>query len=378
MRHQYTLGFVLALALAHVEGLPVKNLYKRREGEIKIYDHDGHEHTYQISQKATGGVSQAIHTIPGDPSHLAKGPVTLLEAMITRWYTPETVIGSETPGPAASADTAGTSAAAGGRNLEPSYKNGIDRAAKNVHTSSPLQSERHHTGLKGKSTKMTLEDGTTKTVHEWWMIMPIVGDPIRNLPTIKATLEAEGKPDKEKLIEACDAFVKKHLVPEVHKALDEWYTTIHAKSGHWFKFGDIKPSHFRWLNKDTPTPHAKMIDFGTARINNVDAKPTDEFEKINARDWLNFCTPGYEDKSNTPSIKTASQKSGSQKSGLDGHEVPESSAAGANHPHPAVVEQPGSHPIPIPAAQQNTGGTTGSGGSGGSSPCGCIGKICKC
>ncbi|KAG8766989.1 hypothetical protein FRC20_006975 [Serendipita sp. 405] len=368
MRHQYTWGFVLALALAHVEGLPVKNLYKRREGEIKIYDHDGHEHTYQISQKATGGVSQAIHTIPGDPAHLAKGPVTLLEAMITRWYTPETVIGSETP----------SAAAAGERNLEPNYLKGVDATAKKVHMSSPIQSEGHHKGLKGKTTPMTLEDGTTKTVHEWWMIMPIVGAPIRELPTIKATLEAEGKPDKEKLIAECKTFVEKHLVPEVRNALDEWYDIIHKLSGHWFRFGDIKPSHFRWLNKDTPTPHAKMIDFGTARINTVNKKPKDEFEKINARDWLNFCTPGYEDKSNTPSIKTASQKSGSQKSGHGGHEVPESSAAGANHPHPAVVEQPGSHPIPIPAPQQNTGGATGSGGSGGSSPCGCIGKICKC
>ncbi|KAG8831421.1 hypothetical protein FRC18_006551 [Serendipita sp. 400] len=396
MRHQYTWGLVLASALAHVEGLPIMKLYKRSEKELKIYDHDGHPRTYQIISKATGGVSQAIHTIKGDDLHLAKGPVTLLEAMVTRWYTPETIIGSESEATAKSTDTgkigessatgAGKAAAGaasvpvkpGERNLDPKFKANVDRAAKQVHQApNPAAAERLHGQLKGKSKEV---DG--KREYEWWMIMPIVGKPVRDLPTIKAALDAKDKPEKEKekLVADCKAFVTSKVIPAVEAALDEWYTTIHAKSGHWFKFGDIKASHFRW---ESQSPlKARMIDFGTARIDTGNAKPT--HEKINHQDWLNFCTPGYEDKSNTPSVKTSSRKSDSLNSDQVGHEAPESSAAGP-HPHPHQGADT-SNPTPDTRARQPTppepmrvGRSNPNRNSNGSSSSGCTCKdLMKC
>ncbi|KAG8755973.1 hypothetical protein FRC14_003500 [Serendipita sp. 396] len=400
MHHRYTLGLILASVLTSIEGFPIINLYKRREGELTIYDHDNHPKTYHISQKATGGVSQAVHAITGDPKHLAKGPVTLLEAMITRWYTPETVIGSESQATVkAEGEEEARAVTPGQRNLDVAYLKGVDNAATKVHALgaaaqkagrpvNPGSVELAHVPIKGKHTK---SDPTATPVPEWWVIMPIVGDPIRDLPRIKAALEAEKAANKEKLIEDCKDFVNKHVVPAVHAALDEWYTTIHGKSGHWFRFGDIKPSHFRWLNKESDSPAARMIDFGTARIDTGNAKPTDE--KIDPELWLKFCTPGYVDNSRTPSVKTSSQQ---------GHEGAESSAAGAtthqggaeSSAMGAKTHQGGAHisqepasslPMAIPGAHSATtapGGDEGSVGSHSSShssnSCTFCGVTCKC
>ncbi|KAG8810079.1 hypothetical protein FRB91_001529 [Serendipita sp. 411] len=380
MRHQYMLGLVLALALAHVEGLPVKNLYKRNERQLTIYDHDGHPKTYHISPKVTGGMTQAIYTITGDKTHLAKGPVTLLEAKITRWYTPETVIGSESQEMAKSDDGTDKPIEPGQRKLDTTYKDRIDKAAINIHGASQIKAQKAHTPLKGKLTDV---DG--KKVPEWWMIMPIVGSPIRDLPKIKAALEAKGKPNEKELIAACETFVKGHVVKAVHTALGEWYDTLHKASGHWFSFGDIKPSHFRWLDADSDAPKAKMIDFGIAQIDPGNARPTKEFEKINERNWLEFCTPGFVHQSNTPSVKTASQKD-SQKSGHSGHGVPETSAAGAQtHPHQGAdtsnptpdtgARQP-TPPGPMRVERPNSGRNSNDGGSS-SSGCTCK-DIMKC
>ncbi|KAG8834888.1 hypothetical protein FRC20_007383 [Serendipita sp. 405] len=125
-----------------------------------------------------------------------------------------------------------------------------------------------------------------------------------------------------------------------------------------------------------------MIDFGTARIDTGNAKPT--HEKINHQDWLNFCTPGYEDKSNTPSVKTSSRKSDSLNSDQVGHEAPESSAAGP-HPHPHQGADT-SNPTPDTRARQPTppepmrvGRSNPNRNSNGSSSSGCTCKdLMKC
>ncbi|KAG8823064.1 hypothetical protein FRB91_002176 [Serendipita sp. 411] len=238
----------------------------------------------------SGGTTQTIYNVVGDPGRLVKGEVFWQEASFTRMYEPRTVIGTTTPPPAGSAP--------GQRNVDGNFHAKVQTEAPKVHALPE--------GASGKA----IEDAhkALKQKKIWWMVMPLVGEPIRKLPRIAAALAADKKPEPEKqrLIADCETYVQGQIMPMVHSALDEFYNTIHAKSNHWVRFGDIKVSHFRFIDGGAK---ARMIDFGTVRIARENAKPTDE--TINVANWLKFCQPGYEESSNTPSVgeKTPSHTS---------------------------------------------------------------------
>ncbi|KAG8823065.1 hypothetical protein FRC18_010825 [Serendipita sp. 400] len=403
MRYQYTLGFILASTLASVEGLPVKyqNLFKRTE-ILKIHDINGHEHTYQITPKASSGMTQSIFTVEGNPNLLVKKGVTRLEAMITEAYEPRTIIGTEavedllkSGGPKAKVEQTatgahgGTSAAASGASTQSpkdKFKSDLNAVAAAVRKLGPnprlLELSRAYLPI--------------TQPKNWHMIMPKVGIPIRDLPEFEAALEALPGEHKAEMERKCQEYVHSHVLPAIHAALTGWYTTVHTALGQHIRFKDFKISHFRFIPGQGETLQARMIDFGISDINPTDATPN---ENIDAKLWEDAClglnlsnTPSEK----APSDKAPSDKAPSQKSGNVGHgpagEIPTTSAASqhghsvppvTNTPatnHPGMQEPPPSEPMAIPHTHATT--TTGSGsneGSTGSSPkCSNCWGLCSC
>ncbi|KAG8766127.1 hypothetical protein FRC20_006596, partial [Serendipita sp. 405] len=378
-----------------------QNLFKRAE-TLTIHDINGHEHTCQITPKASGGITQSIFTVEGDPNLLVKKGVTRLEAMITEAYEPRTIIGTEavedllkSGGPKAKVEQTatgshgGTSAAASGASTQSpkdKFKSDLNAVAVAVRKLGPNP----------MPPTLSKVYAPIKTPKNWHMIMPKVGIPIRDLPAFEAALEAPPGEGKTHLEGVCKAYVGSHVLPAIHAALTGWYTAVHAALGQHIRFKDFKISHFRFIPGQGETLQARMIDFGISDINPTDATPN---ENIDAKLWEDACL-GL-NLSNTPSEKAASDKAPSdkapsQKSGNVGHgpagEIPTTSAAGqhghsvppvTNTPatnHPGMQEPPPSEPMAIPHTHATT--TTGNGNndrSAGSSPkCRNCWGLCSC
>ncbi|KAG8820953.1 hypothetical protein FRB91_002000 [Serendipita sp. 411] len=399
MHYQYTLGFILASALASVEGLPVKyqNLLKRTE-TLKIHGIDGQEHTYQITPKASGGITQSIFTVEGNPNLLVKKGVTRLEAMITEAYEPRTIIGTEavedltksggpkakvektTTGAHGETSASGAASGASTQNPKEKFKSDLNAVAVAV----------RKLGLKPMPPALAKAYAPIKTPKNWHMIMPKVGIPIRDLPEFEAALEAPTGEHKTHLEGLCKTYVDSHVLPAIKTALTGWYTAVHKALGQHIRFKDFKISHFRFIHGEGGTLQARMIDFGISDINPTDATPN---ENIDENLWRNACL-GL-NLSNTPSEKAASDKAASdkapsQKSGTAGHgpagEIPAASAAGQHdHPAPPVTNAPATSHLGMqePAASQpmtipNTHSATTGGGGGGGTNGGSTGSSPKC
>ncbi|KAG8755010.1 hypothetical protein FRC14_004450 [Serendipita sp. 396] len=356
---------------------------------LEIHDPSGVAHTYKITPKTTGGKTQSIYTVENQPLRLVKGPVSWLEAMVTEAYEPGTVIGTKSTGAAAAGSSTGTGTREG--NSREAFNTALTSIAQTVQDPkwNPSSTKKVYLPLSGK---------------KWWMDMPVVGRPIRELGPIKDALR-DG-PNKAALVTTCKTYMANNIVPAVNAALDEWHTEVHAKLNQWFVFTDIKVPHFRWIHDEDQPPKAKMIDFGSATVSSHNEKPT---ETAPLSLWQSVCdglnlsnTPSEKAPSDkapsvkahgdkAPSDKAHSDKPPSQKSGTAGHgpagEIPTTSAAGQHgHSvppvtdtpatnHPGMQEPPPSEPMAIPHTHSTT---TPGGGSGGGSNEGSTGSSPKC
>ncbi|KAG8752798.1 hypothetical protein FRC14_006693 [Serendipita sp. 396] len=405
MRYQYILGFILASTLVSVEGLPVKyqNLFKRTE-TLTIQGTDGLEHKVETKERQSSGITQAIADVEGRPDLLVKKRVSRLEAMITEAYEPKTIIGTEAKedlwGPktkvketttGAHGETSAAGAASGASTQSPKekFKSDLNAVAAAVHKLGP------------EATLPALLKATLPITRpkNWYMIMPKVGIPIRDLQEFEDALKAPPGPDKTHLEKICKAYVGSHVLPAIHAALKEWYTVVYKALGQHIRFRDFKTSHFRFIHGEGGTLQARMIDFGISDINPINETPN---EDINAKLWEDACL-GL-NLSNTPSEKAASSKAASdkapsQKSGTAGQgpagDIPAASAPHQpGHPvlpvtnapatHPGMSQPPPSQPMAIPHAHSTTAAAGGGGGggsdggsTGSSSGCKCSG-LCRC